>query len=44
MYLLQALIIFAVVGSNIRWRWTEDPLPAWAVTWAIVTVRDRLGR
>jgi len=24
MYLLQGLIVFAVVASNIHWRWTEE--------------------
>jgi hypothetical protein len=50
MYLLQGLIVFAVVGSNIHWQWTPNPyvasglgiLLAWAVTCWIV--RDRLGR
>jgi len=23
-YLLQSLIVFAVVGSNIHWRWTDN--------------------
>ena len=40
MYLLQGLIVFAVVGSNIHWLWTPNPylasglgiLLAWAVT------------
>jgi len=43
--------VFAVVASNSHWQWTENPLPAvigvllaWAVTWAIVAVRDRIGR
>jgi len=52
MYLLQGLIIFAVVGSNIHWHWTDNGyipagagvLLAWLVTTAIVTVRDRIGR
>jgi hypothetical protein len=51
MYLLQSLIVFAVVASNIHWPWTEEPLPAvlgvllaWPVTLAIVTVRDRFSR
>jgi hypothetical protein len=25
MYLLQGLIVFAVVGSNIHWQWTPNP-------------------
>jgi hypothetical protein len=25
MYLLQALIVFAVVASNIHWQWTPNP-------------------
>jgi hypothetical protein len=25
MYLLQCLIIFAVVASNIHWQWTPNP-------------------
>jgi hypothetical protein len=48
MYLLQGLIVFAVVGSNIHWQWTPNPycasglgIPlAWAVTWWIVEIRD----
>jgi hypothetical protein len=43
--------VFSVVASNSHWQWTENPLPAvigvllaWAVTWAIMTVRDRIGR
>jgi hypothetical protein len=52
MYWLQALIVFAVVGSNIHWEWTPNPylasglgiLLAWAVTWRIVEIPDCLGR
>ena len=52
MYLLQSLIVFAVVGSNIHWQWTPNPyltsglgiLLAWAVTWWIVEIRDRYDR
>jgi hypothetical protein len=56
MYLLQGLIVFAVVGSNIHWQWTENLVPAvlglllaglllaWLVTMVIVTVRDHIGR
>jgi len=52
MYLLQALIIFAVVATNIHWAWTPNGylpagigvLLAWIVTVAIVSVRDRMGR
>jgi hypothetical protein len=52
MYLLQGLIVFAVVGSNIHWQWTPNGylasglgiLLAWAVTWWIVEIRDCLGR
>ena len=43
----QALIVFAVVGSNFHWQWTEEPRPAvlgvllaWLVT---VAIRDRAG-
>ena len=49
MYLLQALIFCAVVGSNIHWQWTPNPylasgigvFLAWIVTTAIVEFRDR---
>jgi hypothetical protein len=52
MYLLQGLIVFAVVGSNIHWQWTPNPyvafglgiLLAWAVTWWIVEIRERYAR
>ena len=50
MYLLQGLIVFAVVASTIHWQWREEPPPAvlgvlaWLVTWAILSLRDRLGR
>ena len=52
MYLLQSLIVFAVVGSNIHWQWTPNPyvasglgiLLAWAVTWWIVEIRERYAR
>ena len=52
MYLLQGLIIFAVVGSNIHWQWTSNPYLAagigvglaWIATQAIVEWRDRRGR
>jgi hypothetical protein len=43
--------VLSIVASNSHWQWTENPLPAvigvllaWAVTWAIMTVRDRIGR
>jgi hypothetical protein len=52
MYLLQALIIFAVIASNIHWQWTPNGylpagigvLLAWIVTWLVVSVRDRMSR
>jgi hypothetical protein len=52
MYLLQGLIVFAVVGSNIHWQWTPSGytasglgiLLAWAVTWWIVEIRERIAR
>jgi hypothetical protein len=52
MYLLQSLIIFAVVGSNIHWQWTPNGylaaglggLLAYAVTWWIVEIQDRFAR
>jgi hypothetical protein len=52
MLLLQSLIVFAVVGSNIHWQWTPSGytasglgiLLAWAVTWWIVEIRDRFAR
>ena len=43
--------VFSVVACNSHRQWRENPLPAvisvllaWAVTWAIMTVRDRIGR
>jgi len=52
MYLLQGLIVFAVVGSNIHWQWTPNPyippmfgfILAYGVTWLIVEFRDRWYR
>ena len=52
MYLLQALIFCAVVGSNIQWQWTPNNYPAsgmgvglaWIATQAIVEYRDRRAR
>jgi hypothetical protein len=46
MYLLQGLIVFAVVGSNIHWQWTSNGylasglgiLVVWVVTWWIVEI------
>jgi hypothetical protein len=53
MYLLQALIFCAVVGSNIHWQWTPNQYLAsgigaglaWTATHIIVQWRDRrVGR
>ena len=52
MYLLQGLIVFAVVASNIHWQWTPNPyipplfgfILAYGVTWLIVEFRDRFHR
>jgi hypothetical protein len=52
MYLIQGIIIFAVVASNIHWQWTTNPylasglgmLLAWMVTVAIVTEPAILAR
>jgi hypothetical protein len=49
MYLLQVLIIYAVIGTNIHWHWVEGMAAAgallgWLVTWAIVEFRDSKGR
>jgi hypothetical protein len=52
MYLLQGLIICAVVGSNIQWHWTPNQYLAsgigaglaWIATRAVVEWRDRRGR
>jgi len=49
MYLLQGLIICAVVGSNIQWHWTPNQYLAsgigaglaWIATRAVVEWRDR---
>ena len=55
-FVIQILIVFSVIVSNIRWQWTPHPyIPAsaglflafvltWLVTQAIVTLRDHLGR
>jgi len=47
MYVLQGLIICAVIGSNIEWGWTPNPhlaaaigiFLAWVATMAIVELR-----
>jgi hypothetical protein len=52
MYLMQALIFCAVVGSNIHWQWTPNQYLAsgigaglaWIATKAIVRYRDRRAR
>jgi hypothetical protein len=49
MYLLQSLIIFAVVGTNIHWHWTPNPYLAagigvflgWVATEIVLDWRDR---
>jgi hypothetical protein len=51
MYLMQALIFCAVVGSNIHWQWTPNQYLAsgigaglaWIATKVIVEWRDRRG-
>ena len=51
MYLMQALIFCAVVGSNIHWQWTPNPylaaaigvFLAWCATQAVNEWRDRTG-
>ena len=51
MYLMQALICCAVVGSNIHWQWTPNQYLAsgigglaWIATQAVVAWRDRRVR
>ena len=52
MYLLQGLIICAVVGSNIQWHWTPNQYLAsgigaglaWIATHIVVAWRDRRAR
>jgi len=49
---LQSTVIFAVIASNIHWRWTPNPyvavlaglMAASAVTWLLVRVEDGLRR
>jgi hypothetical protein len=49
MYLLQGLIICALVGSNIHWQWTPNQYlasgigagSAWIATHMVVAWRDR---
>jgi hypothetical protein len=51
MYLMQALIFCAIVGSNIHWQWTPNQYlasgigagSAWIATHIIVAWRDRRG-
>jgi hypothetical protein len=35
MLLLQSLIVFAVVGSNIHWQWTPNPYSDIAMIYAM---------
>jgi hypothetical protein len=52
MYLMQALIFCAVVGSNIHWQWTPNQYLAsgigaglaWIATHIVVQWRDRRAR
>jgi membrane protein implicated in regulation of membrane protease activity len=48
MYLLQSLIICAVVGSNIHWQWTPNPYLAAGIgvflAWVATQVNQRVAR
>ena len=41
--LIQLLIVFGVVGSNIEWKWTDNPLAATVVGVVVAFVVTDLG-